>query len=366
MAILLNDNLNIAAARPVDSRYGPYSSAEQAIQNLAIYRRYEGLTVGVVESGSIVEYWFKDGIADEDLELKTQASSSSDGRIVVSISSVLQSNKYYLVDSSSGTLTVALPASPFQGDFIWLQDAKGSWYTNNVTVNRNGNNIIGLNDNLSLDVNDAVVILTYVGGSIGWDIKELAGDFTEGASGGSYGEIGATGPQGATGAIGPSGSDGLSAYQMAVNQGFTGSEYDWLHTLPTPLKEQVSVSVTSVNAPFNSPYNINIKNNQAYLFLSGFNQNFSLNFRGDGNSSLNGLLAAGEAVTCSLTVVNSAVAYKLSHIFIDGTEVPQSYWYLGADPVAYETGVYAIYIVKTGNNQFFVTVNQAPLQPVAV
>jgi len=364
MAILLNDNLNVAAAKPVDHRYGPYADTAAALAAIPSYQRYEGLSVGVIESGNVVEYWFASGITNGDLEVKLP--SNSDGRTVVAVSSILQSNKYYLVDSSAATITVALPASPFQGDFIWLQDAKGTWGTNNITVNNNGSNIVGLNDSLSLDVSDALVILTYIGGTTGWDVKELAGDFTEGATGAGSGEPGATGATGATGAVGPSGSDGLSAYQIAVNQGFAGSEYDWLHTLPTPLKEQVSVSAAAVDAPFSSPYNINIKNNQAYLFLSGFNQDFSLNFRGDSSTSLNGLLAVGEAITCSLTVVNTSTARKLTHIFIDGTEVAQSYWYLGNDPAAYETGVYAVYMVKTGNNQFFVTVNQAPLQPVVV
>jgi hypothetical protein len=385
MAILLNDNLRASIPYPVDSRYGPYSNTEEALTSLSLHERYQGLVVGVIEDIEVVEYWFKSGITDEDLELKTQASSSSDGRTVISISSVLQSNKYYLVDSSSAALIVVLPASPFQGDFIWLQDAKGSWYSNNVTVNRNGNNIIGISDDLSLDVNDAVVILTYVGGSVGWDIKELDGDFAGEAAAvgatGATGFTGATGPQGATGNTGatgasgatglsgpsgPSGNVGRSAYDIAVEQGFSGSEYNWLHTLASPLKEKVSVHHTVVSTSLVSPFNIDVKSHQSYLFLAGFDADFTVNIRADNLNSLDSLLAPQESITCALNVVNGLTPHKLAHVLIDGTEVPVSYWYSGEDAYANWTGAFSIYIVKTDTNQYFVTVNQAPLAKVTV
>lgn len=42
---------------------------------------------------------------------------------------------------------------------------------------------------------------------------------------------GPTGPTGATGATGPAGSDGASAYEIAVADGFGGTEADWLTSL---------------------------------------------------------------------------------------------------------------------------------------
>lgn len=65
MAIQFNDNLKIQAPKPTDYRYGPWSTIEEALQNV-IYRHL-GLTVKI---GS-VEYWFKDGILDNDLIVKT-------------------------------------------------------------------------------------------------------------------------------------------------------------------------------------------------------------------------------------------------------------------------------------------------------
>jgi hypothetical protein len=356
MAILINDNLNVAAPKPIDNRYGPYNSLTIAKETIPSFQRHRGLVVGIVENGDVVEYWFKSGINDLDLELKTIASDES--RITINANATLASNKYYILDSSAQGFTVALPASPIVGDFVWLQDPKSSWASNNITVNRNGNNILAQEDNLNLNVDDSVVILTYVGNTIGWDVRELTGDYI---AIDTY--IGATGP---IGSVGATGSSGKTAYEIAVDGGFLGSEYDWLHTLPSPTKERINIASSTIAAPVNNPYNINIKNNQAYLFLQGFSSDFSLNFRGDNSTTLNDLLGLNEAVTCAVTVINSATPYKLNHIFIDGVEVPLAYWYVGADAVAYEASSLSIYIVKRGTNQYFVTINQAPLQPITV
>jgi hypothetical protein len=383
MAILLNDNLNIASAKPVDSRYGPYSSVEQAKQNLSVYRRYRGLTIGVIESNSIIEYWFKDSTADEDLELKTQSTAASDERTVVAVSSVLQSNKYYLADSSGGALTLALPANPFPGDFVWVQDSKGTWYTNNITINGNGNNIAGSSASRVFNVNEALIVLTYIGGLLGWDVKELAGDFAgetaaigatgatgaAGATGllgatGASGDQGATGASGVRGATGASGSVGLSAYQLAVNAGFIGSEYEWLHTIKAPLKEKVFVYSYPVVASVNAPINIDISLYQSYLFLYGVSEDFAINLRGDNSTTLNSLLSVGQSITCALNVVNSLTACKLTKIFIDAVAVPEAYWYVGENAYPNGTGAFAVYIVKLGEDQFFVTVHQAPLNKI--
>ncbi|MEC2307594.1 hypothetical protein [Bacillus atrophaeus] len=48
---------------------------------------------------------------------------------------------------------------------------------------------------------------------------------------GSTGATGATGSKGATGAAGKDGKDGLSAYELAVQQGFTGTLDEWLASL---------------------------------------------------------------------------------------------------------------------------------------
>ena len=53
-----------------DERYGPHNSIGDALTATAGTRK-EGLTVGVIEGGNVVEYWFESGIGDGDLVLKT-------------------------------------------------------------------------------------------------------------------------------------------------------------------------------------------------------------------------------------------------------------------------------------------------------
>jgi hypothetical protein len=52
---------------------------------------------------------------------------------------------------------------------------------------------------------------------------------------GPAGEAGATGPQGPAGAAGPAGPAGDSAYDVAVANGFAGTEQDWIDSLGEPV-----------------------------------------------------------------------------------------------------------------------------------
>lgn len=73
-------------------------------------------------------------------------------------------------NTSSQPQTVVLPASPTLGDTIAISDGGSSWNTNSVTVNRNGNNIMGLAENLNLNVQHQTIRLTYSDTSKGWRI----------------------------------------------------------------------------------------------------------------------------------------------------------------------------------------------------
>jgi hypothetical protein len=66
---------------------------------------------------------------------------------------------------------------------------------------------------------------------------------------GLIGPAGSTGATGATGARGADGSDGASAYEIAVSNGFTGTEQEWLNSLAEDVSFPSPVSWTpSINA----------------------------------------------------------------------------------------------------------------------
>jgi hypothetical protein len=69
--ITLAAGVLIGAPTALDAKYGPYDSTTLALSDLTTGLRYQGLTVGIKSGGSVVEYWFKDGIADENFVQKT-------------------------------------------------------------------------------------------------------------------------------------------------------------------------------------------------------------------------------------------------------------------------------------------------------
>lgn len=81
-------------------------------------------------------------------------------------------NDRILCDSSSAAFTITLPANAtlLDGDQIQIIDVGGAFSTNNVTVGRNGSLIQGSGDDLTLDVNGAIVTLLYTGNAYGWVI----------------------------------------------------------------------------------------------------------------------------------------------------------------------------------------------------
>jgi hypothetical protein len=82
-------------------------------------------------------------------------------------------NEGILSDTSGGAFTVTLPASPSEGDIVIINDAAGSWNTNNLTVERNGSTIDGDAENMTLDVDNASVEFIYDGAT--WGVYAGAG-----------------------------------------------------------------------------------------------------------------------------------------------------------------------------------------------
>ena len=74
----------------------------------------------------------------------------------------------YFINTTSGTVTVTLPASPSVGDTIYFRDYAGTFATNNVTLDRNGNNITGQSQNAVLGTDNSAIILTYIDSTKGW------------------------------------------------------------------------------------------------------------------------------------------------------------------------------------------------------
>jgi|9_EtaG_2_1085328.scaffolds.fasta_scaffold05694_2 hypothetical protein len=74
----------------------------------------------------------------------------------------------YFVDTSSGAVTVTLPASPSAGDIVGIADLKGTFDTNAVSLCRNGSKIKGSCSNVDLKDERMATNIIYSGSDQGW------------------------------------------------------------------------------------------------------------------------------------------------------------------------------------------------------
>src|SRR5210317_169825 len=81
-----------------------------------------------------------------------------------------------LVDTSGSGIgapvTINLPASPSVGDEVHFIDTGNNLASNNLTIGRNGSNILGVAANLIISVNTAAFTLVYVNATRGWAYKD--------------------------------------------------------------------------------------------------------------------------------------------------------------------------------------------------
>lgn len=86
----------------------------------------------------------------------------------VKTSNYTASNRDQIIaDTSGGSFTITLPASPIAGTSVTLYD-NASWGTNNLTIARNGSTIEGVADDFVLDVSSIKVEFIYNGST--WQV----------------------------------------------------------------------------------------------------------------------------------------------------------------------------------------------------
>ena len=76
-----------------------------------------------------------------------------------------------LANTTSTVITVTLPAAASTGDEVTIIDARGTWGSNNLTVDRNGLKINTGTSNLTLSNNGQSITLVYVDATRGWAYK---------------------------------------------------------------------------------------------------------------------------------------------------------------------------------------------------
>ena len=81
-----------------------------------------------------------------------------------------------LIDTSgsgiSAAVTINLPASPAIGNEVTFIDSGNNLASNNLTVGRNGSNILGAGSDLVVSANGSAFTLVYVNATRGWVYKD--------------------------------------------------------------------------------------------------------------------------------------------------------------------------------------------------
>ena len=78
----------------------------------------------------------------------------------------------YFVNTTSGAITVTLPASPAAGAVVAVKDYANTFDTNAVTLGRNGSNIGGAATDATLSIEGLAITLVYVDATKGWLVTD--------------------------------------------------------------------------------------------------------------------------------------------------------------------------------------------------
>lgn len=80
-------------------------------------------------------------------------------------------NGRYLINTTSGGITLTLPAAAALGDTVTIVDGAGTFDTNNLTVGRNGLRIMGLTEDMTVSNKNISLELVYYDSANGWRVK---------------------------------------------------------------------------------------------------------------------------------------------------------------------------------------------------
>jgi hypothetical protein len=79
-----------------------------------------------------------------------------------------ESGKGYPCNTTSGQITVTLPASPSVGDYVHIVDYAGTFDTNSLIIDPGASNLQGSSSNLQLSGEREGILLVYVDATQGW------------------------------------------------------------------------------------------------------------------------------------------------------------------------------------------------------
>ena len=150
------------------------------------------------------------------------------------------------------------------------------------------------------------------------------------------------------------GTESLSNKTITASliSGSTGAFTSLNANATTTLGEVATVSATAATGTIN----YDIKTQGVVYYTSSASGNWTLNFRGDGSTTLNSLMAVGEVRTITFVASQGSTAYYNNAITIDSTSVTAK-WQGGSSPTSGNVSgldAYTYSIIKTASATYTV------------
>ena len=101
-----------------------------------------------------------------------EVSGGTSWQAVTTTNATMAAGEGYFVNTTSGAITMTLPASASQGDEVSIIDYAGTFDSNNLTVGRNSHKIQGSAADLTVSTERAGFTLVYVDATQGWLLKD--------------------------------------------------------------------------------------------------------------------------------------------------------------------------------------------------
>jgi len=158
-------------------------------------------------------------------------------------------------------------------------------------------------------------------------------------------------------------NDAIEALQakVGVNSSAVATSHDYILNQPTALTLKAPLELWTISATTaTGTVNVNLLTSGAHYFTADATANWTYNFRGDGSTSLDSVLAVSESVTVVNAVTNGATAYYPTAFQVDGSAVTPK-WSGGSAPTsgnASSVDAYLFTVVKTASATFTVLAQQ--------